>query len=78
MVNTEKLNLEIVKSGLRKDGIAASLGISRQSLSNKINNRTAFKACEIMYFRKILGLSPENCMEIFFVNPVASQAPKEA
>ena len=78
MVNTERLNKELVKLGMRKDKLAIELKISRQSLSNKINNRTAFKSSEVMFIKDLLGLDPDNCMEIFFARPGDFKSPKEA
>ena len=78
MIDTERLNREIANQGSRKDKIARDLNISRQSLSNKINNKTAFKANEVLYFKSLLGLSPESCMEIFFKRSGDLKSPKGA
>ena len=78
MIDTDRLNREIARQGSRKDKIASDLKISRQSLSNKINNRTAFKAHEVLYLKGLLGLSPESCMAIFFKRTGDSKSPKGA
>lgn len=74
MVNTEKLNDAIKSAGLRKDGIAVSLGISRQALSGKINNRTEFRASEAKWLKDSLHLSDGSFVEIFFANECDSQS----
>ena len=68
MVNTKKLNTLIKDAGLRKDSIAASLHITKQSLSNKINNKTEFKMGEISELKGMLHLSPDAVMDVFFAS----------
>ena len=74
MVKTDCLNEAIKSAGLRKDSIAASLGISKQSLSNKINNKTEFKAGESNWLRKTLNLSSERFVGIFFADEYDSKS----
>lgn len=74
MVNTDKLNDAIKTAGLRKDGIAVSLGISRQALSNKINNKTEFRASEAKWLKDSLHLSSDSFVEIFFAREYDSQS----
>lgn len=74
MVNTDKLNDAIRSAGLRKDGIAVSLSISRQALSNKINNKTEFKASEARWLKDALNLSSDSFVEIFFARGYDSQS----
>lgn len=67
MTNTELLKETIDKSGLKIGFIADYVGISRQSLWNKINNLSPFnqyeidKMCDIL---KITGLRTKEA--IFF------------
>lgn len=68
MVNTKKLNTLIKDAGLRKDSIAASLHITKQSLSNKINNKTEFKIGEISELKSMLHLGPDAVMDVFFAS----------
>ena len=74
MVNTDKLNRAIKAAGLRKDGIAVSLGISRQALSNKINNRTEFRTSEAKWLKDSLNLSADLFVDIFFAKQYDSQS----
>lgn len=73
MVLTDKLNEAIKAKGLRKDSIAASLGITKQSLSNKINNKTDFRGGEAKWLKDSLDLSPESFVEIFFADEYDSK-----
>ena len=74
MVNTDKLNGLIKDAGIRKDSIASSLGITKQSLSNKINNRTEFKMGEISEIRRLLHMDYETVMSVFFASRLDSQS----
>ena len=78
MVDTTRLNSALHEVGLPKYKLARILGISRQSLSNKINNKVSFKASEVVTVRNLLKLSPETLMAIFFADNGASKAPEEA
>lgn len=68
MVNTDKLNSVIKEKGYTKESIARRLGISRQSLSNKINNKTPFRDTESLYLKELLELSDVQFVSIFFVS----------
>ena len=62
----EKLNKRIKKSGLKQEYIAEKLGISRQSLHKKFTGRSQFKQKEVFELSKLLYLSCEESMSIFF------------
>lgn len=47
MVNTRLLKAAIVESGMKQSEVAEKIGISYQSLSDKINNKTEFKVNEV-------------------------------
>ena len=76
MVDTTRLNEAIKASGYLKSGIAARLGISRQSFSNKLSNRTAFRASEASYLKGLLNLSSDDFIAIFFKSDGALKAPR--
>lgn len=56
----------ISSSGRSVSFIAIKLGISRESLYNKMNGVTEFKASEIVNLTKLLNLSKETRDDIFF------------
>nr|DAJ93557.1 MAG TPA: helix-turn-helix domain protein [Caudoviricetes sp.] len=65
MTNTKLLRATIIQNGLTQDDVAKFLNISHQAFSNKINNKTEFKASEIIKLSELLGI--ENKDTIFFV-----------
>ena len=67
MVNKQHLVDAIKARGLRLDFIAEKLEISRQTLSDKINNKKQFKLGEIQTLVKVLNLTPEEVDDIFFI-----------
>lgn len=68
MTDTEKLREIIRRSGLKHSFIASSLGIGTAALTNKITNRSDFKASEIDALCKLLKIeSLEEKEKIFFV-----------
>ena len=73
MVNTEKLNEAILKAGYYKQYLASVLGISRQNLSNKINNRVSFSGREVKTLKRMLDLSDSQFVEIFFADECSSE-----
>ena len=67
MTNTVELERLIRKSGLKKGYIAITLGLSRQALSNKINNKSIFTATEISTLCNLLNITSLKDKErIFF------------
>jgi transcriptional regulator with XRE-family HTH domain len=50
------LKAKFVENGLTQKRIADKLGISYQSLSDKVNNKVEFKASEIETLCKILNI----------------------
>lgn len=68
MTNTEMLKDIIDKSGLKVGFIADYVGISRQSLWNKINNQSPFNQYEIDKMCDVLKITSLKQKEsIFFV-----------
>ena len=71
MTNTMLLNRLIRESGLRKEVIAAAIGISLNSLNNKIANRTSFYADELYHLKALLNLTQAQFFEVFFASKVS-------
>ena len=63
--NTRLLKGKIVENGLTDSDCADKIGISRQSFSRKINNKTDFKASEILSLCVLLGIKEKD--KYFFV-----------
>lgn len=66
MTDTIRLREKIRLSGYKLSFVADKVGITRQALCNKINNRSAFRADEIQALYKLLGMTPEEREAIFF------------
>lgn len=66
MTDTIKLKQAIKDSGMTIVAIAEKAGILRETLYNKINGESEFKASEISALSKVLQLSSEMRDEIFF------------
>lgn len=73
MVNTKKLNEAIAAKGYRKEYLAGLLGISRQSLSNKITGKTEFRAEESRVLKETLELTDRAFVDIFFTTRCGSE-----
>lgn len=68
MTNTEALGKYIEKSGFKLYYIAERLKITRESLTRKINNKSEFKASEILALSDLLGIeSAEEQRRVFFM-----------
>jgi hypothetical protein len=68
-MNKELLRSVMVLNGDTNKELAAFLGISEQSVSNKINeNGTEFKKSEITKIKARYNLSPEQVDRIFFAD----------
>lgn len=71
MTNTEMLRDVIKKSGLKLEFIAEKLGITRFSLSKKIENVTEFKTSEVQKMCDVLQITdPQDKEAIFFAQKV--------
>ena len=66
MTDTIRLREKIRLSGYKLSFVADKVGINRQALCNKINNRSDFRADEIQALYKLLGMTPEEREAIFF------------
>ena len=69
-MDLEMLNKKIRDSGMTMVAISSKIGITRETLYNKINGIVEFKASEIQKLSNVLGLSEEDRNHIFFTNNV--------
>lgn len=71
MTDTKKLREAIKNSGLKLEFIAEKLGITRFSLTKKIENVTEFKTSEVQKMCDVLGITdPETKEALFFASQV--------
>lgn len=67
MTNTELFMEKLRNSGINQKELASAIGLSRQSLSYKVNNKREFVPSEINKICEILGiLDLEEKQAIFF------------
>lgn len=74
MTDTLEIKKIIRMKGFTLDTLSKKIGISRTSLSYKINNIVEFNAQEIKHIQKILELSNEQRDHIFFAEAVDKQS----
>lgn len=70
MVNINEFKAALVRKGLTAGDLAEMIGISRQSLSYRMNNIVEFRISEVEKVSQILGLTLEEKNLIFFENQV--------
>lgn len=70
MTDTLEIKKIIRMKGFTLETLSKKIGISRTSLSYKINNIVEFNAQEIKHIQKILELSNEQRDHIFFAEAV--------
>ena len=66
MFNANKLRAKIVENGYTSDRLAPLLGISKQSMSAKMNGHRDFNAREIQAIKETLNLNQVELCDIFF------------
>lgn len=66
MTNKKLYRAAEARVGLISKVVADKLGITPVSLSKKVNNQVDFKSSEITELIKILCLTPEEVVSIFF------------
>ena len=70
MINTLKLKALFIENDLKNETVAKILGISKQSLSMKLNNKREFKVSEIYKLKSILNINFVDFETIFFAKNV--------
>lgn len=71
MINTHELEMAISESGKKKEYLAKRCGITRQSFTSKINNRSEFTAGQVMILCDELGITKLTDKDrIFFARKV--------
>lgn len=67
-MNAAELRAAIARKGRTYRSLAKALGVSEQTLYNKLNGESEFRASEIGTIAAELGLSPLETNAIFFGN----------
>lgn len=68
MTNTNEFKAALVRKGMTAGDLAEMIGISRQSLSYRMNNIVEFRISEVEKISQILELTLEEKNLIFFEN----------
>ena len=68
MINTKLLKSYFVKNGFTQGVTAKKIGISYQSLSDKINNKAQFKVNEVSSLCEVLNITDDKTNIFFFKN----------
>ena len=76
-MNNELLKKTIDESGIKITALAEKMGISRQSLHQKIKGERVFDQGEMMACKTCLNLSDKEFMSIFFGNRVERLSTRE-
>ena len=66
MIDLEKLNKIIEQSGYKKSFLAERLGITLNTLSNKLDGKSSFKGEEFIKLTNVLNCSNQTKFNIFF------------
>lgn len=66
MTDTKALEVAMVRADVKKGDLAREIGISRTGLYNKMNNNGDFRVSEITIIWRILGLTADEIVSIFF------------
>ena len=75
MTDSVKLREYMQQSGFKLSFIASKIGISVQTLLNKIEGKTEFKASEIKKLCELLHIGLSGMQEIFFAMDVDCNSP---
>ena len=70
-MNCIMLRQKMIERGLQCKDITEALEISRSATVRKMSNKTEFTQSEIKGLIRLLDLSPDEVMSIFFANKVS-------
>lgn len=76
MVNTQRIDEQIEKSGLKVGFICEKIGITRQAFDLKKKNKRPFRKAELFVLFNLLGV-PETEQPNFFAYEVDTKTNKE-
>ena len=70
MTNTCLLRNKIESSGYKMQFVAQKIGLTYQGFLNKLNNKSEFRANEIQRLYRLLDLTEQERVNIFFAEDV--------
>lgn len=70
-MNINDLNAEIARCGLTIPKLAELIGLDKKTLYSRMKGETAFKQPEIANISKVLKLTQEKILDIFFADSVS-------
>lgn len=70
MTNTLEFKAMLIRKGYTAEELADAIGITKVTMSYKVNNKREFMASEINAISKVLDLSLEEKEKIFFADVV--------
>ncbi len=70
-MNINDLNAEIARCGLTIPKLADKIGIDKKTLYSRFKGETAFKQPEIASISRVLNLSQDKILDIFFADTVS-------
>lgn len=70
MTDTNRLKSAMALCGLTQEALADKISMTRQALSNKMNNKSLFNQLEIAAIARALNLNSEEINSIFFASYV--------
>lgn len=74
MTDTRKLRAALALKGMTAGDLAEKIGLSRQSMSYKMNNLREFRVKEIAAIAEVLNLTLEEREAIFFAEEDAQNS----
>lgn len=74
MTNLTEFKVALLRKGMTAEQLADSIGMSRASLSYKMNSRREFTQSEIKQICEILDLAQDERDRIFFGDTVDSES----
>lgn len=70
-MNTNELRAEIVRNGMNLGDFARAMGVTNNTITNKLKNPSSFTIIDIQKTIEILNLDGERVIDIFFTPKVS-------
>lgn len=70
-MNFEELNSEMGRNRMTISKLSKATKIGKKCMYSRFSGKTEFKLCEIILIAKVLKLTPEKILSIFFASLVS-------